>query len=247
MIKEGFIACGVRYNYKLNRAEHFLASSFNEYAPSMGSKYIQSYTLDAFRAINLNNRNIITGTPCQIDSFRHYIKKFRKEENFVLVDFFCHGVPSKFLWDKYLENVKKKTGTPLRVYWRSKKNGWHNSYNIVVEGVEGHYSSKKACFDPFYACFLGDCCLNKACYDNCKFKYTNSSADIRIGDMWGNLYSKEERGVTTIITFTKKGEDVIKNTNCTLIPSSIKELITRSIVSLLRLEPIICLLVSTSL
>lgn len=56
----------------------------------------------------------------------------------------------------------------------------------------------------FYALFLGDLCFGKQCYKNCKYKYEHSSADIRIGDMWGETYKDDEDGVSCAIAFTEK-------------------------------------------
>ena len=88
LIERGYKVCGVRYNPNMNRAEHYIASTIEELIPSIGSKYIQSYTVDGFKAINRKEKFLVTGTPCQIDSFRRYIRKFRCENNFVLMDFF---------------------------------------------------------------------------------------------------------------------------------------------------------------
>ena len=103
LLNRGYKVCGVRYNADNNRAEHYIASDVRELIQSAGSKYIQSYTVDAFKAINRKEKYLVTGTPCQIDSFRRYIQKFRCEDNFVLLDFFCHGVPSMFVWQKYIK------------------------------------------------------------------------------------------------------------------------------------------------
>ena len=46
---------------------------------------------------------------------------------------------------------------------------------------------------------------------DCKFKYLNSAADIRIGDLWGSKYVDEEKGVTGILAFTERGRMVIAN------------------------------------
>ena len=54
--------------------------------------------------------------------------------------------------------------------------------------------------------------------ENCKYKYDKSSADIRIGDLWGETYKDDDKGVSALVAFTKKGHDVVKNlTNVTLI------------------------------
>ena len=108
LLGQGYKVCGVRYDAEKNRAEHYVATTVEELIPSAGSKYIQSYTVDGFKAINRKEKYLVTGTPCQIDSFRRYIKKFRCEDNFVLLDFFCHGVPSMLVWQKYTKWAGKQ-------------------------------------------------------------------------------------------------------------------------------------------
>lgn len=87
LIENGYKACAVRYNPEFARAEHYIATTVEELIPSIGSKYIQSYTINGFKSINRKEKYLVTGTPCQIDSFRRYIQKFKIEGNFVLMDF----------------------------------------------------------------------------------------------------------------------------------------------------------------
>lgn len=235
LLSEGYKVCGVRYNVEKGRAEHYIASSVEELIQSIGSKYIQSYTVDGFNAINRKEKYLVTGTPCQIDSFRRYIRKFNAEDNFILMDFFCHAVPSKLMWDKYINNIEKITGKITYASWRNKFTGWHDSwamsidgeltgkpidwhdsYNILVSEKKGYWNSRLSQGDMFYRLFLGDYCSNPACSKNCKFKYDKSSADIRIGDLWGRTYAEDEQGVSAAIAFTEKGERVISATNCEL-------------------------------
>ena len=68
----------------------------------------------------------------------------------------------------------------------------------------------------FYRLFLSDACLGKACYEKCKYKYDQSSADIRIGDAWGNHYKDDEKGVSAAIAFTEKGDELLQRCNCEL-------------------------------
>ena len=236
LIKDGYKVCGVKYVPETNRAEHYIASTVEELIPSIGSKYIQSYTVDGFKAINRKEKYLVTGTPCQIDSFRRYILKFRCEDNFVLMDFFCHGVPSMWLWQKYTKEVERVTGKITYASWRNKFTGWHDSwamsidgtntgekvnwhdsYNVLIRGKKGFYNSRLSQGDAFYRLFLSDACLGKACYEKCKFKYDKSSADIRIGDLWGKTYQDDEDGVSAAIAFTNKGNKVLKQCNCTLV------------------------------
>lgn len=237
LLGEGYKVCGVRFNAEANMAEHYIATTVEELIPSIGSKYIQSYTFDGFRSIDKNQKYLVTGTPCQIDSFRRYIRKFKKEDNFVLMDFFCHGVPSKLMWDKYVKWAEKKVGKLTYVSWRNKFTGWHDSCTMAIDGEEygepvgwygsfnmlirGHKSflnSRWSQGDMFYHLFLSDACLGKACYERCKYKYDQSSADIRIGDAWGSYYKGEENGVSASIAYTEKGNEVLKMCNCELEP-----------------------------
>lgn len=217
LINDGYKVVGVKYDATNNKTFHYVAETEEELKPSIGSKYIQSYTVDAFVKIDKNDKYLITGTPCQIDSFRRYIRRLKCEDNFILLDFFCHGVPSMYLWEKYCNEVKDKTGKILRVSWRNKTNGWHDSWRMIVTGSKSEYSNRWTTGDLFYKFFLSNSCLGKACYSHCKYKGCSSSADIRIGDLWGKTYNKDENGVSGVLVFTEKGEEIIKHLNCTLI------------------------------
>ena len=236
LIERGYKVCGVRYDAEKNRAEHYIASTVDELVQSAGSKYIQSYTVDGFKAISRKEKYLVTGTPCQIDSFRRYIQRFHCEDNFVLLDFFCHGVPSMLLWKKYTEWAEKKVGKITYASWRNKWTGWHDSWAMGIDGKEhgvkidwhdsydmlirekkSYLESRRSQGDMFYSLFLGDCCLGKQCFGKCKYKYERSSADIRIGDLWGNTYKDNEDGVSCAIAFTEKGDKVLKHINCELV------------------------------
>lgn len=236
LLKHDYKVCGVRYNPDLNRAEHYIATTVEELIPSIGSKYIQSYTVDGFKAIQRGGKYLVTGTPCQIDSFRRYIQKFRCEDNFVLLDFFCHGIPSMWLWMRYTEWAERKVGKLTYVSWRNKITGWHDSwamaidgathgekvnwhdsYNVLMRGEKSYLNSRLSQGDMFYRLFLSDTCLGKACYDKCKFKYDRSSADIRIGDLWGKMYQCNEDGVSAAVAFTEKGDEILRQCHCELV------------------------------
>lgn len=271
LIEQGYKVCGVRYNVDINRAEHYVAHTVEELLQSIGSKYIQSYTVDGFKAINRREKYLVTGTPCQIDSFRRYIRKFRCEDNFILMDFFCHGVPSMLLWDKYIKEVEKVTGKITYASWRNKFTGWHDSWAMSIDGEKteekvywhdsynvlkrermGRYNSRLSQGDPFYTLFLGDYCTNMACHKKCLFKYNHSSADIRIGDAWGTIYKDNEDGVSVAIALTEKGDKILKECNCTLIEHPFEIIVegqmkTRSIEAPLRKWVIYALRKKTSL
>ena len=229
LIEKGYKAVGCRYDIKHQRAEHFIATTVEENVQSIGSKYIQSFTADAFKQIDKTQRYFVAGTPCQIDSFRKMIQKFHCEDNFVLMDFFCHCVTSMWAWKAYINMLEPKIGEVTYASWRnkfeygwhdswlmgidgentSKPVNWHESYNLIVRGKKTFIQSRWSQGDLFYKLFLGDVCCGKQCAIDCKYKYDKSSADIRIGDLWGKTYQEDEKGVSALVAFTNKGIDII--------------------------------------
>lgn len=230
LIKKGYIAVGCRYNIEKQIAEHYLSSSEDEFTQSIGSKYIQSYLVDALKLVRekTDKKIMIVGTPCQIDSIRRMIRKYKCEDSYVLMDFFCHGVPSMNAWKAYIRMWEKKIGKISYVSWRNKFDyGWHDSWLMGLNGSRGvsndkddqervnfigcrtKIQSRRSQGDLFYKLFLGDICLGPQCQKQCKFKYDNSSADIRIGDLWGSTYQDDENGVSAVISFTQKGKEII--------------------------------------
>ena len=232
LIEKGYKAVGCRYDPTEQRAEHYIAVTVDEFVESIGSKYIQSYTADAFRQINRKGEKyLVTGTPCQIDSFRRMIRKFRCEDYFVLLDFFCHCVPSMHVWKAYVKMLEPIIGKITYASWRNKfEYGWHDSwligmdgektakpvdwqdsYNFFVVGGGTFWQSRLSQGDLFYKLFLGDLALGPQCETQCKYKYNRSSADIRIGDLWGKTYKYDSKGTSALIAFTEKGREVVEN------------------------------------
>lgn len=213
LIEQGYRACVVQYNQSAKRAEHYIAETREQLYASQGSKYIQSCTLPAFRTLAEKGKFVVVGTPCQIDSIRRWIKKKNREEDFILVDFFCHGVPSDALWQSYVRIQERRHGKLSDICWRSKKKqGWQESW-VMNFSSEKHgqvfYPRNK---DIFYPYFLGNLNLNAACYDHCKYKWDQSSADIRLGDFWGTDLSVEEagNGVSSVLVMNQRGQAVMQ-------------------------------------
>lgn len=246
LIQRGYRACGVRYNINERRAEHYIAETIDDFVLSIGSKYIPSFSVTGFTRINRQEgKYFVVGTPCQIDSFRRYIRRFKIEDRFVLMDFFCHGVPSLLLWRKYIAEVEKTVGPVECVAWRNKATGWHDSWvmtfdrpsqsdNRKLENSDSpkmssrqnshSYISRLSQGDLFYKFFLNDLCLSPCCYSSCKYKMLSSAADIRIGDLWGGAFKNDDKGTSGVISFTSKGNDIIQNLSdkCVIEPQSVE-------------------------
>lgn len=208
-IARGYKVLGVRYDYSKNIAKHFIFDSFEDLALATGSKYIQSYTLEALVELTTTDKYVVIGLPCMIASLRRYIESKNLESNFFLIDFFCHGVPSYTFYWKYLDYLRNQIGDISSIKFRSKRCGWQSSTSIGAIGSKGEYFRMMSEGDIFFNFFLRNRCLNPVCYDSCHFKATSSLADIRVGDFWGTKYSKNDQGINSVLTFTSKGEELL--------------------------------------
>ena len=210
-IEDGYKVVGVVYNDEKVRAEHAIASTIEETVPFRGSKYIQSYTMDAMKSVVKQCRNerfAVFGTPCQIYSLCRLAEMRKVRDNFIFVDLYCHGCPSMSVWTKYQDYIKKKLGISHfdRVQFRSKIKGWGGFYVVVVvvDGKPVFVSNPKE--DGFYELFFSDQVLNDSCKD-CKLRGTLEYTDIRLGDFWGKKYLSNHRGVSAISLVTRRGAE----------------------------------------
>lgn len=225
LLSKGYKGCGVFYNCISDKAEHLICNSINELDKTRKSKYLQSNTEKAFKQIPLYEKIVVFAAPCQIDSLRKWITVKKIQSDIVLIDFFCHGVPSYLLWNKYLQHCKShlKIENFTSLSFRDKKNGWDINKTFAIEACGGQktWYSRKIEKDMFYVFYLGDYCFNEPCYD-CKYKMDNSSADIRVGDLWGEKYKKQTDGVSAVLALTEKGKSIIDELKgiCQCIPET---------------------------
>lgn len=228
LISKGYHILAVRYDSNNKRVEHYIATSINDLLASRGSKYLQSYLPDALSKLNKDQKYAVFGTPCQIHSLRKMFNLLHYNRDSVFIDFFCHGTPSYLMFEKYLK-MHESIGNITNVSWRNKSNGgWHNSWNMIIEGEKGISCCSLKEHDLFYKFFLKNRCLNSACYDSCKYKMTSSAADIRIGDLWGTKYEDDELGVNGILVMNECGDIILKQLkSCNIFSESI-EVVTES-------------------
>lgn len=202
LIHEGYRVVGVVYDSSDDCAKDFVASTVEESVAFRGSKYIQSYTLDAFKTVVKNCRQekfAVFGTPCHIYALDRYLRLLKVRDNFILIDLYCHGCPSIHVWKKYVKGIKKSIGRSIidNANFRSKVKGWGSSYILEVD-VDGHpvfYSDSKN--NEFFELFFSDQVLNEACHD-CSLRGTLAYTDIRLGDFWGKQYVLNNKGVSAV-------------------------------------------------
>ncbi len=214
LIEDGYKCIGVVYNTDDNIAEGKIASTHEEILSFRGSKYIQSYSVDAFKELvktSKDSKFAVFGLPCQIYAIDRFLTNRKIRDNHILIDLYCHGCPSLNVWEKYIDEIKSKLNAKkiLSVNFRSKVRGWGNFYVVVVvvedfSGNKRKYISPKI-NDAFYEMFFSDLVLNDSCQD-CVLRSTLEYTDIRLGDFWGKSYINNHTGVSGVTISTSRGQ-----------------------------------------
>lgn len=210
--RKGYWVFGAVYDKKREIVRHIGIEPGNveKLREIQGSKYLQSHTAEAFAKISRLSKDekfVYFGTPCQVAALDKILRMQRRRDRAVLVDLICHGVPSQLLWRKYLIYIEKHFGIAEHpdVNFRSEKGGWHIRSIAISDGKRSYIEKDRK--DPFYVFFRNALCDMSTCYD-CPYR-VRSAGDIKMGDFWGSLYEKDEKGVSMIIGVTDKGVNLI--------------------------------------
>ena len=128
IIEEGGVVFGAEWvdHYRLH---HTVASSLEELVSLMGSKYVQSDCKGAYSSVKKylddNRKVLFVGTPCQVAGLKNFIG--HDDENLILIDILCHGVPSQKLFDRWIEEEEAENGVIDNLKFRDKKKyGWQH-------------------------------------------------------------------------------------------------------------------------
>ena len=181
-----------------------------------GSKYIQSDTQKTYqetkKALEQGKYVLYSGTPCQVAGLKAYLSS--EYEKLYTCDIICHGVPSKKVLKKYLNELEKKYKSHVReIYFRDKTYGWnHFSMKVKFEN-EMEYKAKLT-EDVYMQAFLKNLSLRPSCY-NCKYSTIPRVADISLGDFWGiekiNKEFNDDKGTSLVLINNDKGKELLDN------------------------------------
>lgn len=210
VLSTGGYVCGCVYNQEM-KAVHTCTNDIEVVHRMMGSKYVQSdvrWCFDEVRELTESGKTVLfTGTACQVAAIKSYIKK---QENLILVDILCHGVPSPLFFKKYVDFLERKhNGKVVNVEFRNKKElGWGSEHRTYYEIEKGGKKKGYIPNMPAYFCsFFWGLNLRESCY-NCKFAGKNRISDITIGDFWGYwtyFHKNFPEGISIASVNTEKG------------------------------------------
>ena len=199
-VAQGYAVAGVVYDPATDTAKVQLAQTLQQAQAFKGSKYLQADTSVYKDLLKREGKFMVFGTPCQIAGLSKALDQAKRRDDFLLVDCFCHGVPSYLMWHAFLKHIGIEH--PKRVDFRSKKGGWHNYYMEIISTEKTYRADVRK--NPFYALFFSDLLLNKACY-TCTAK-SATFADIRLGDFWGADYDLTDKGVSLVVPLSARGQ-----------------------------------------
>lgn len=210
-LSRGEKVVGVAYDYQTNRAKHIILDQAGELPRLAGSKYLQSDPQEAFaQVLTLAKSEKLTvfGTPCQITGLAKAAALAGIRENLLLVELFCHGVPSYKLWQSQLGLIEKKLGTSRfdSLKFRDKTQGWH-SYRLEARAGGKTYTGSRE-NTRFWLAFFEDVLLGPACR-SCTARLAQSAGDIRIGDYWGSAFRSRADGVSLVFAPTPGGQAAV--------------------------------------
>lgn len=208
------IGCSMSADCK--KAVHILVENRVDLENLRGSKYLQSDLQGVFHKIqeylNENRFVLFSGTPCQVSGLKAYLGN-KKYDNLYTIDVICHGVPSPYIWKKYVEFRETEAQASVRrTIFRHKKYGW-KLYSVLFDFLNSTEYTEPLTKDLYMKGFLANLFLRPSCY-KCKFKGENYASDVTLADFWGveNVAPEmdDNKGTSLVIIHTLKGDKIFK-------------------------------------
>lgn len=168
---------------------HICCETKEELYRLQGSKYVQSSLGNTFKDVQkklkANFLVLFSGTPCQVDALKSYLRK--DYSNLITVDIICHGVPSEQFFNDYIHYTEKKIGGEIKEFkFRDKSSGWGLNARARYTNTKGENSDYYVSYldSSYYDLFLSAKIYRENCY-KCPYATGNRCGDITIGDYWG--------------------------------------------------------------
>lgn len=199
---------------------HVRIDSVEDIRLLQGSKYVQSEISGTYKQAKqdliVGKSVLFTGAPCQIAGLKQYLAN--DYDNLLTVEIICHGVPSKKLFQEFMDFYEKKLGGKITAfYFRDKSKGHGMVSRCVCEDPAGNEKEnvKNGNLLAYIFFFLKSYTYRINCY-NCPFARPERAADITLGDYWGfheeyPQYRESHglsngRGISCVLVNSEKGK-----------------------------------------
>lgn len=185
------------------------------------SKYVQSDMIGIFDNVanDLQDNRIVlfTGTGCQCDGLRSYLKsKQVSSEQLIVCDIVCHSNASPGLFKKYIEYQSKRFNSKIRKYFfrdKEKYSWFEHVEKIVFENGKVFYTDEYT--NLFYTDDIRPCCYN------CKYTSLKRCGDFTMADCWGGdrIYPAivNDKGASLVLVNNGKARNLLNKIASSLI------------------------------
>lgn len=212
MLKCGGSVVGVALSEN-NTCRHIMIDSESELKSLEGTKYFQSDMTGVYEKIlnqvKIKNKKVMfCGTPCQVCAVKNYAREEEIEESMIFIDLLCRGVPSPYVYQKYIELLENEYGKKvLNVEMKEKTRGWDKIGTMVTfEDRSLQYIARED--SPFVKSFIEtNLSIRESCF-HCRYKTIYREGDITIADFWGlkNNHLLDNKGTSLTILNTERGK-----------------------------------------
>lgn len=211
----GGVVFGAAYDERFN-VLHIAVESEEELWRFRNSKYVQSHTEEAYQQAKdflIDGRIVcFSGTPCQIEGLKRYLRK--DYENLITVDVVCHAVPSPLVFHKYVQMLREKLGNDIsNIRFRDKHYGYQYSTMTVKDSAGKDVYEYGIDTDPMLRAFFANVCDRPSCY-NCRFKKRYRVSDFTIWDCYPvykfNKEMDDDKGTTRMLIHSEKGRNIFE-------------------------------------
>ncbi len=207
------------------RVRHIRCETKDELYLLQGSKYVQSALGDILKDVKEKLKNdvfvLFSGTPCQIDALKLFLKK--DYSNLLTVDIICHGVPNERFFNSYICQLQKKLGGKIYEFnFRDKSSGWGHFGKARYTNENGNECEQLVSFvdSSYYSLFFDGKILRENCY-RCHYAGPNRPGDITLGDYWGindqhpealtqnGGHLNPQKGISVVFVNSTKGNEFL--------------------------------------
>lgn len=226
VIAKGGIVYGAAMPYENGKLEpkHIRIDNIKDIVKLQGSKYVQSDTGLVYQQVKsdlqADKKVLFSGTPCQISGLKKFLNK--DYDKLLLVEIICHGVPSKKLFQDFIDAYGRELGGTIKdFYFRDKSKGQGMITKALYEKTNGEKKEKvkHGNLIPYMSFFLYSYTYRINCY-SCPYAVGERAADITLGDFWGfheeYPYYKESdglsngKGISCVLVNTDKGMKMLE-------------------------------------
>ena len=194
VIAEGGCVFGAMLDEQF-QVKHICVEKIEDLPLLQKSKYVQSFIGESYK-IALNKlkdgkKVLFSGTPCQVAAMKFLTGKMN--ENLILVEVVCHGVPSQKFFNDYFEVLNKKNHGIKNYIFTYKRKILNGMNRYISFSTKKNKAFVKNWPQDSYNSFFMDAKNYQDCCYSCKFAKAERIADLTLCDYWHwEAYHKDD-------------------------------------------------------